>query len=224
MYINTRTNQLMANPSIRNSPLADLYISPQEYDPGAPMKLGKQIPMQRGQSVRVGPAIIRFDDLRMDQSGGADGKTVAIAANLTVTPDGQPAQTQSLRYVAHMDGSAPNQGEPQAVAGFPRSSMTIENVVPVQGQLLLSVAGLTPDFVPPTPETLSVDVTRKPLIALVWGGFYVMMAGALLAFLKRSREARAAVATATAASAADARAPRTGSRPLPATAHATVET
>jgi hypothetical protein len=38
-----------------------------------------------------------------------------------------------------------------------------------------------------------VDVTRKPLISLVWGGFYVMMAGALLAFVKRAREARRAV-------------------------------
>jgi LPXTG-motif cell wall-anchored protein len=38
-----------------------------------------------------------------------------------------------------------------------------------------------------------VDVTHKPLIALVWGGFYVMMAGGLLAFVKRSKEARKAV-------------------------------
>jgi len=225
MYINTRTNQLMANPSIRNSPLADLYISPQEYDPGAPMKLGKEIAMKRGQSVRVGPATIRFDDLHMDSSGAADGKTVSIAANLTVTPDGQPSQAQSLRYVAHMDGSAPNEGESQPVAGFPRSSMSIENVVPVQGQLLLSVAGLTPDFVPPTPETLSVDVTRKPLIALVWGGFYVMMAGALLAFVKRSRQARLAVATAAGtAAAAVPRATPAGSRAIPATARTSLET
>ena len=38
-----------------------------------------------------------------------------------------------------------------------------------------------------------MDVTHKPLIALVWGGFYVMMAGGLLAFVKRSKEARRAV-------------------------------
>ena len=35
-----------------------------------------------------------------------------------------------------------------------------------------------------------MDVTRKPMIVLVWGGFYVMMAGGFLAFLKRAREAR----------------------------------
>jgi len=52
----------------------------------------------------------------------------------------------------------------------------------------------------------------------------VMMAGALLAFIKRSSQARLAVATSGTAAAADARAPRAGSRTLPATAHATVET
>jgi hypothetical protein len=36
-------------------------------------------------------------------------------------------------------------------------------------------------------------VTRKPLIALVWAGFYVMMAGGLLAFVRRAGEARRAV-------------------------------
>ena len=49
------------------------------------------------------------------------------------------------------------------------------------------------EFQPATVESLSIEVTRKPLIALVWGGFYVMMAGGLLAFIKRSGEARRAV-------------------------------
>jgi hypothetical protein len=46
------------------------------------------------------------------------------------------------------------------------------------------------EYQPATTESLSVDVTHKPLISVVWGGFYVLMAGALLAFIKRSRDAR----------------------------------
>ena len=42
-------------------------------------------------------------------------------------------------------------------------------------------------------DRATIYPTRKPLIALVWGGFYVMMAGGLLAFIKRSGEARRAV-------------------------------
>lgn len=40
------------------------------------------------------------------------------------------------------------------------------------------------------PGRLSLDVTRKPLIGLVWGGFYVILAGAALAFAARVRQAR----------------------------------
>jgi hypothetical protein len=46
-----------------------------------------------------------------------------------------------------------------------------------------------------TTESLSIDVTRKPLISLVWAGFYVLMAGAMLALVKRSGEARRMVLT-----------------------------
>jgi hypothetical protein len=52
---------------------------------------------------------------------------------------------------------------------------------------------------PATVESLSVDVTHKPLIVLVWAGFYVMMAGGVLAFVKRARDARRAVLGAEAA-------------------------
>jgi cytochrome c biogenesis factor len=41
-----------------------------------------------------------------------------------------------------------------------------------------------------TPARLSLDVTRKPLIALVWWGFYVILAGGLLAIVARARQAR----------------------------------
>jgi len=39
---------------------------------------------------------------------------------------------------------------------------------------------------------LSVDLTTKPLISFVWGGFYVMMAGGLVALLRRARDSRQA--------------------------------
>ena len=77
------------------------------------------------------------------------------------------------------------------------------------------------EFQAATTESLSVDVTRKPLISLVWGGFYVMMAGAASRFVKRSREARKAVlaGVARAASCRASRSRRQG-RQLPASTRA----
>ena len=53
-------------------------------------------------------------------------------------------------------------------------------------------------------------MTKKPLINLVWAGFYVMMAGGLLALAKRAREARRAVLV------AEASREKTSAPPVPA--------
>jgi hypothetical protein len=75
-----------------------------------------------------------------------------------------------------------------------------------------------------TVESLSVDVTRKPLIVLVWAGFYVMMAGGVLAFVKRAREARRAVQQAEAAEPTRAESPVAATGPVvPAHTRSTVE-
>jgi cytochrome c biogenesis factor len=37
---------------------------------------------------------------------------------------------------------------------------------------------------------LALDVTSKPLISLVWGGLYVVLAGGILATVNRLRQAR----------------------------------
>ena len=39
-----------------------------------------------------------------------------------------------------------------------------------------------------TPARLSLDVTRKPLMRLVWYGLYVMLAGGILATVQRLRQ------------------------------------
>ncbi len=90
MYINTRTNQLMANPSIKSNPVMDLYISPQEYDPGAPMKLGKELTLRKGQSTTLGGFAIRFDEFEVDRSKMTEGvKELEIRSHLTITPSGK---------------------------------------------------------------------------------------------------------------------------------------
>ncbi len=75
--------------------------------------------------------------------------------------------------------------------------MRVLAVSPNDGSVVLRLTGVSKnpadEFQAATVESLSIDVTHKPLIALVWGGFYVMMAGGLLAFVKRSGEARRAV-------------------------------
>jgi cytochrome c biogenesis factor len=52
------------------------------------------------------------------------------------------------------------------------------------GAVQLELAGVA------NPAKLSLDVTRKPLIQLVWGGLYVVLLGGILATVQRFREMR----------------------------------
>ena len=74
--------------------------------------------------------------------------------------------------------------------------MRVVAVSPNDGAVVLRMLGVSKDkaseYQAATHESLSVDVTRKPLIAFVWGGFYVMMAGGLIALLRRARDSRQA--------------------------------
>jgi hypothetical protein len=148
-------------------------------------------------------------------------RDVTIRAHMTVTPNAKSSFPATLEYVAHLDGSAPNSGKPFPIPGTDGGVLTVQGVSAAEESVALNVAGLGGGFTPAVPEMLSVDVTRKPLISLVWGGFYVMMLGGLLAFVKRAGQARAAVLAAEIPSSA----PAAGHAPLqPATAHARAET
>jgi cytochrome c-type biogenesis protein CcmF len=190
MYMNPRTQQLMANPAIRKTPLMDLYISPQEYDPGQPASMGKVLRLTQGQTAVEAGYKFQFEGFDVDTSKMMQGaKTLHIKAHVMVIPPSGKSEQTTLQYVAHLDGSAPNQGRPAAIAGT-QATMVVEGVSATDESVQLLVSGLSAEEVtPPTPESLSIDVTRKPLISLVWGGFYVMMTGGILAFLKRSRDA-----------------------------------
>ncbi|MEO8431327.1 MAG: cytochrome c biogenesis protein CcsA [Acidobacteriota bacterium] len=196
MYVNTRTNQMMANPAIRNTPLFDFYIAPQSYDPGQPEQNGREVRLVKGTTTNVDGTGFTFRDFNADRSAMLRGeKTVLVLTELTVTPADGSRHDLTLRYTFHLDRQEADAPEVE-VPGVPGGRVQVASVSPNDGAVVLKLAGVSKnpadEHRAATTESLSVDVTRKPLIALVWGGFYVMMAGALLALRKRAREARRA--------------------------------
>jgi hypothetical protein len=197
MYENSRTGQLMANPSIRSSAVMDLYIAPQQYDPGQPQTIGRDARLSKGTTTDIEGTGFTFRDFNADRSAMMRGeKTILVLTDLTITPPDGSRHDMTIKYVFHMDGAEP-EAEWVALPGFADGKARVVGVSPNDGAVVLRLTGVSKnpadEFHAATVESLSVDVTRKPLIALVWGGFYVMMAGGFLAFLKRSREARKAV-------------------------------
>jgi len=202
MYENSRTGQLMVNPSIRNSPVMDLYIAPQQYDPGQPESVGREVRLMKGTTTNIDGTAFTFRDFNADRSAMMRGeKTVLVLTDLTINPPDGSQHDMTIKYVFHMDGREA-EAEELAIPGLPNGKVQVLAVSPNDGAVVLRLRGVSKnpadEFQAATVESLSIDVTHKPLIALVWGGFYVMMAGGLLAFVKRAREARKAVLEASA--------------------------
>ncbi|MGA7990318.1 MAG: cytochrome c biogenesis protein CcsA [Thermoanaerobaculia bacterium] len=197
MYMNQRTQQMMANPDVDSTPLMDLYVSPQSYDPGQPARVeGSAITLKKGESKSADGIKVKFLDFSADRSAINDAKRphVTVTANFLVRT-AEVAEEKTAKFVMYFgatEGGPSTEAPETPLPG--RGRMRIKRVSPNEGTCEIELMGVAPggDLKPATAETLSIDVTTKPLISLVWGGFYVMMAGGLLALLRRAKDSRQA--------------------------------
>jgi cytochrome c-type biogenesis protein CcmF len=199
MYENVRTKQLMANPDVESTPLMDLYLSPQSYDPGSPSRIeGIRLGLKPNEPRSVAGVTFTAKGFFMDRSQmNGNPPRVVMNAKFLVASGGKSTETtaQLVMFLSGPDGGQGMQQAPDVpIPGTPNGRFRISRVGGNDGSMEIEVLGLNPagDLKPPTPESFSLDVTVKPLISLVWGGFYVMMAGGLLALLRRGKDAHAA--------------------------------
>lgn len=68
MFINDKTQQLVANPDVLTKLTHDLYISPMEYDPGRPAEDAATAELAKGQTEKLGPFSVTFKNFEMTGS------------------------------------------------------------------------------------------------------------------------------------------------------------
>jgi len=180
MFINSRTRQLMVNPDIRSFALMDFYVSPLEYDPGQP-----RLELAQGESGAIGQTRVRFVRFDLQAEGNAlvqmaAGQTVTVGAVLEVTQNGQTAGVRPLYRLNPADGRVDT--PPLRLPGG--GAVRVAGINASSGKVLLDLGGVA------NPAHLALDVTSKPLISMVWGGLYVVLAGGILATLNRLRQVR----------------------------------
>ncbi len=176
MFTNDRTRQVMVNPDIRNFLLQDFYVSPIELDPGE----SAEVALAQGTSSRIGDREFRFDSFELQAEGGnamaamAADKPINIVTRVTVTQEGKSETVQPVYAFNPATGEVSNPMVALASGG----TLSVGGIVPMNGtvQLLFNK------------PLLSIDVTRKPLIQLVWYGFYVVLIGGTIALVFRLRE------------------------------------
>ncbi|MFY9825359.1 MAG: cytochrome c-type biogenesis CcmF C-terminal domain-containing protein [Thermoanaerobaculia bacterium] len=180
LFMNLRTKQVMANPDIRSTPFQDLYVSPIDFDPGQP-----RLQLAKGGSGKIGDMEVKFTGFNLEVQGNAmaamaAGKPMTIGARLAVTRGGQTVELQPLYKLNPASGQV--ETPPVELPGG--GALAISGINATNGAVQLEAAGVA------SPMKLSVDVTRKPLIQLVWFGLYVVILGGVLATAQRLREIR----------------------------------
>ncbi len=180
LFVNDRTRQVMVNPDIKTSPFQDLYVSPIDFDPGQ-----LRLQLTKGESGRIGDAEVRFDGFDLQAEGNAmaamaAGKPMTVGAVLAVTRAGRTAAVKPLYRLDPANGTV--ETPPASLPGG--GEIVVAGINATNGAVQLELAGVA------NPAKLSLDVTRKPLIQLVWGGLYVVLLGGILATVQRFREMR----------------------------------
>jgi cytochrome c-type biogenesis protein CcmF len=180
LFVNDRTRQVMVNPDIRSSLFQDLYVSPIDFDPGQP-----QLQLTKGESGRVGDTEVRFEGFDLEVEGNAmaamaAGQPLTIGADLAVTRGGSTTRLKPLYRLNPANGSV--ETPPASLPGG--GEVFLSGINPANGAVQIDLTGVA------DPAKLSLDVTRKPLILLVWGGLCIIFLGGLLATVQRFLEMR----------------------------------
>ncbi len=186
LFVNQRTRQTMANPHVHKTWARDIYISPIQFEPAQVASDQHRLALAQGESLEIGPIQVRLVSLQGQNEGDAmvqlaSAGFVTVGANLEVIRDGQILPV-SATYRVYQDGRV--EAPTEALPGGGRLAMT--GLDPQTGQARFGIQGVA---VEGNPARLSVDVTRKPLIKMVWYGLWVVLIGGLLAAAQRLKQA-----------------------------------
>ena len=185
LFINDRTRQLMANPDVKKTFFQDFYISPIQYEPAESMDADHRTMLAKGETSVLGDFQVRFLDFELQGHNAgnqlAAGQPVEVGARLEVTRQGQ---SESVRAIYRFDQAGNIESPPVSLQS--QGAIALTGIDPQTGrvQVALSNSG----DLSPVPPRLSVDVTEKPLIVLVWYGLYVILAGGLISTWKRFQQ------------------------------------
>jgi cytochrome c-type biogenesis protein CcmF len=201
LFMNDRTRQVMANPDIRSTWLQDLYVSPIEFDPGRGPGEPERVFMERGETTTIGDVELTFAGFRLPEQHDmmttlAAGGAITVGAALEVARDGE---TRHAVPVYSFTGDGQVSAPPLALPGG--GQVMVANIDANEGKVQLALWGV-PGTAATVPARLSLDVTTKPLIKMVWYGLYVVLFGGLLSTVKRLRQGRQVDEVAAAAAAA----------------------
>ena len=165
-------SQAAREPAIYRTALSDLYVAPVTAREKPP---GRTLILRKGEEADVEGIRLRYLRAVMS-SPKADGEDIHIRAYLEASRDGR--KEDAAAELAYHAGRVSSQ--PVAVLGS--LEVNLLSVNPAEGAVTLAVRSLT--AAPPV-DSLMTEISRKPLISLVWLGTVLITAGTCWAGCRR---------------------------------------
>jgi cytochrome c-type biogenesis protein CcmF len=152
--------------------------------PGLGGGVAKRAVLHKGEALTYRDVRLRFDEFDLSDFDPKAGK-INIAAVFTASPNGGAGTRIIARYRGGEAGETYEDAQVPGLAGVAlRLGKMNADDKSVEAEVLDAQAAVPPG----EPMRFSVDVTVKPLIGLLWTGLIVLLAGGILAMVRRSRE------------------------------------
>jgi hypothetical protein len=178
MYADPKSGRSYADPHIQRSVLGDLYVEPVSYQPPV-------LELARGESVfRFGYRIL-FEDFELERHDPGETGEVVIRARLHVEHGDEHAVVSPRLQL----GAGGSHSDPAALPGG--MEIRLVRVLADRRAIVLRFDRTVPEGErgeAPPPEIFVADVSRKPLIGLLWIGVGLVGGGGLFAGVERLRE------------------------------------
>ena len=180
LYYSPRLDGIMKRPHIERYWLNDLYLAPQQIRPAE--NGGLQI--TKGETHEVQGYHLTFLGFDMGNHGGST-EDLRVATRFEVEHEGTiDTITPTLIMTTDELGNPRYISEPAYLDSAGAMPINIERILADQGAVLLDITGLDTS----TPEVLVLDVTRKPMILLVWIGTTIVLLGCVVSFARRRKD------------------------------------
>lgn len=184
LYYSRRLDGIMRKPFIDRQLLNDYYFAPEQIQE---LEGAEELVLAREEMKSVGDYTFTFRGFSLEGHGDS------MAAGMTVTAMLDVAYGDRFTTIAPAKiQNADSQGRAHFIDRPAQLSLSdttyevyINGIMADQGMVSLNIPGLTQGK---PPDQLILDISRKPLINLVWAGTTLVLIGSLVVFFRREQE------------------------------------
>ena len=179
MYISDYNNSLMREPYILTGLVKDIYIEPLSFEPGNSSNQ-ETISLKKGEPFQVGEATIMFEKFDLPEDAMQkmmDGESFDVHAVINIDK-GEYSKKLDVTLVKDVIKKLYDE---ETNMSFDVVNYDVSGILQISMNRNFQNAAFTNDM-------LTVSISEKPFISLVWIGVLVMALGLLTVYIRRNSE------------------------------------